>query len=68
MSKAKKTKCYHCEAELDKVAIGLSKKLLGRNVTRFYCLSCLSNYLEVSVEDLLTKVEDFKSQGCILFN
>lgn len=67
MSKAKTEKCYLCDAELDKIAVGLNKKLLGRNVTRFYCLSCLANYLDVTGEDLLAKVEDFKKQGCKLF-
>jgi uncharacterized protein YlaI len=60
-------KCALCEAELDKIPIALSKKLLGRKITRFYCLSCLANYLDITVDDLLAKVEDFKEQGCTLF-
>ena len=64
---AKQIKCYLCEAELDKIAVGLNKKLLGIKVTRFYCLSCLANYLDVTVEELLAKVEEFKEQGCTLF-
>jgi len=64
----KKTKCYLCESEPDKIAVGLNKKLLGRNITRFYCLACLAEYLDVTVEDLLAKVEDFKLQGCTLFD
>lgn len=67
MIKVKKTKCYLCEEELNKVAVALNKKLLGRNIKRFYCLYCLANYLEVTVEELLTKVEEFKEQGCKLF-
>lgn len=67
MSKAKPRKCYLCNAEIDKISVGLNKKLLGRNVTHFYCLSCLANYLDVTVEDLLAKVEAFKEQGCKLF-
>lgn len=67
MSKVKLGKCYLCGSELDKISVGLNKKLLGRNVKNFYCISCLANYLDVSVEDLLSKVEEFKEQGCILF-
>lgn len=67
MSRAKPGKCYLCDAELDKISVGLNKKLLGRNVKHFYCLSCLANYLDVTVEDLLAKVEEFKEQGCKLF-
>ena len=64
---SKSTKCYLCDAALSKNEIGLNKKLHGRNVTRFYCINCLANYLETSVEDLLAKIEDFKFQRCTLF-
>lgn len=67
MSGTRKIRCYLCEAELDRTAIGLNKKLLGKEVRRFYCLSCLANYLDVSVEELLAKAKEFKDQGCTLF-
>ncbi len=67
MSRAKPQKCYLCDAELDKISVGLNKKLLSRDVKHLYCLSCLANYLDVTVEDLLAKVEEFKEQGCTLF-
>lgn len=67
MSKEKNVKCYLCDIELDKISVGLNKKLLSRNIKHFYCISCLANYLDVTVEDLLDKVEDFKDQGCTLF-
>ena len=67
MGKVKTAKCYLCESKLDKIAVGLSKKLMGRSTTRFYCINCLAEDIDVSVEDLLAKVEDFKLQGCALF-
>ena len=63
----KNTRCYQCEATLDKIAIGLNKKLLGKNGIRLYCMLCLSNYLDVTVDELLEKVEEFKDEGCTLF-
>lgn len=60
-------KCYLCETKLSKNEVGLNKKINGREVTRFYCIKCLSNHLEISVDDLLAKIEDFKLQGCTLF-
>jgi len=63
----KPVKCYLCETSLDKIAIGLNKKLLGRKIIRFYCLNCLAEYLEVTPNELLTKAEEFKVQGCKLF-
>ena len=63
-----KKSCYVCGKEvLNKNEIGLTKKLLGRDSKRFYCLDCLAEYLEVDTEFLLIKVEEFKEQGCKLF-
>lgn len=60
--------CYLCGREnLSKNEIGLNKKLLNRGVKTFYCLDCLSAYLEVDTEFLLAKIKDFKDQGCTLF-
>ena len=60
-------RCFGCGGEADKNAVGLNKKLLGENVSKFYCLSCLADNLGVTVEDLLPKIEEFKAQGCKLF-
>ena len=51
---AKQTKCYLCEAQPDKIAIGLTKKLLDKNSKRFYCFDCLANYLDVTTEESLS--------------
>jgi uncharacterized protein YlaI len=61
-------KCYVCEkGNLSKNEIGLTKKLLDKDAKCFYCLDCLAEYLEIDIEFLLAKVEEFKEQGCILF-
>lgn len=63
-----KRNCYVCGKEdINKNEIGLSKKLLDKNTKYFYCLDCLAQYLEVEIEFLLEKVEEFKEQGCTLF-
>lgn len=60
--------CYVCGKEnLNKNEIGLTKKLLSKDAKAYYCLDCLSEYLEVDAEVLLEKVEEFKAQGCDLF-
>ncbi|MGV8027419.1 MAG: hypothetical protein AB2L18_12765 [Anaerolineaceae bacterium] len=60
--------CYVCGKEnLTKNEIGLTKKLLSKGTKRLYCLDCLAEYLEVDVEFLLEKIEEFKTQGCTLF-
>lgn len=60
--------CYVCGKEdLTKDEIGITKKLIDKKAKRFYCLSCLAEYLEVTEEELLDKIEEFKNEGCTLF-
>lgn len=60
--------CYVCGKEsLSKNEVGLVKKMIDKNSTRFYCLPCLADYFEVTEEELLAKIEEFKEEGCTLF-
>lgn len=65
-------KVYSCIAcgkkELDKDTIGINKKLVGENIGSFYCMDCLADYLGCDVQDILDKIEEFKEEGCKLFN
>jgi hypothetical protein len=65
--KKPKTKCCVCAGDISKTAIGLNKKLLDRNTNKYMCVSCLADYLDVSQDELLDLVEEFKNQGCALF-
>ena len=47
--------------------MGISKKLLGEGDDDVLCLDCLAAYLDCSVDDLLDKIEEFKDEGCALF-
>jgi biotin operon repressor len=61
--------CLACrKSPLDKDTIGINKKMLGKQVKTFYCMDCLADYLGCTVEDLLEKIEEFKEEGCTLFN
>lgn len=60
--------CIACgKSPLEKDTVGINKKLLGKQITNYYCIDCLADYLECSVEDLLEKIEEFKEEGCELF-
>lgn len=64
----KKEACICCQKRpLSKNEIGINKKLINEKMSCFYCLNCLADYLEVSVEDILEKIEEFKEEGCKLF-
>lgn len=60
--------CVMCgKMDLEKDTIGINKKLLGLDMQNFYCMDCLAEYLECSVDELLDKIEEFKEEGCTLF-
>ena len=68
MSKLNKKACYACnKSPLSKNEIGLVKKLIDKKSDKFYCLGCLAEMLEVTEEELLEKIEEFKEEGCTLF-
>ena len=63
-----KIDCVICgKNDLEKETIGINKKLLGIDITNFYCMDCLAEYLGCTVEELLDKIEEFKEEGCTLF-
>lgn len=53
--------------EAAKDTIGINKKLLGTSIENFYCMDCLAEHLECTVDELLDKIEEFKEEGCTLF-
>lgn len=65
---AKQINCFVCGREnLSVNEIGLNKKLLGRTIKQFHCMTCLADYLEISIEDLTDCIQQFKDEGCVLF-
>ena len=63
-----KNNCVMCGKEhLNKDTIGINKKLLGEDIENFYCLDCLAEYLGCTDDELHDKIEEFKEEGCKLF-
>ena len=61
--------CQYCRKVLVKDEVAMSKKLCEAETRkgRFTCLGCMSEVLDVSLDDLKEKIEDFKAEGCKLF-
>ena len=69
MKITKKQKCISCgKNDLSKDEIGINLKLICEGTKNFYCLDCLADVLDVSVQDILDKIEEFKDAGCTLFS
>ena len=63
----KNFKCQLCNSPLTKDCVALNKKLIGRNVKDFLCLTCMACEFECTEDDLRDNIEEFKEQGCTLF-
>ncbi len=60
--------CFSCgKKQLSKDEVALNKKMIGREIKQFYCLKCFAEYFDVTTEELLIKIQEFKEQGCALF-
>lgn len=63
----KRVECCECGRVLVKDEVALCRKLLGVDIEEYYCIDCLSTYLECAKSDLEIKIQEFKEQGCTLF-
>ncbi len=59
-------RCALCGQVLQGDEIALTRKLVNRGATRFFCLRCLSERFDVSQDDLRRKIDEFREMGCTL--
>ena len=59
--------CKVCGKAVERDEIGLTKKLINRGATEFYCIECLAQKFEVTKEELEKKIVEFREMGCTLF-
>ena len=65
---AEPEKCVRCGAVLSKDETALTRKLINRGATEFFCLSCLADHFQLSEDILRKKIDEFKAMGCNLFD
>lgn len=64
----KKQSCASCgKGMLTRNEVGINQKLLGERTEAYYCMNCLADYLDVTVQDIEDKIEEFRAEGCKLF-
>lgn len=61
------SECKNCKRTLTHDEIGLTKKLINRGSTEFYCMDCMAEIFKCDIPLLEKKIEQFRKQGCVLF-
>ncbi len=59
--------CVRCGRELTPDEIAVTKKLINRGATSFFCVDCLADQFEVRPEDIRERIAWFRASGCTLF-
>ena len=59
--------CITCAKKLTSDEIALTKKLVNRGATSFFCITCLAKRFNVTEESLRERIKYFRESGCALF-
>ena len=59
--------CVNCGCSLSADEVAVTKKLINRGATSFYCVDCLAAYFAVTPDDIRERIAYFKASGCTLF-
>lgn len=59
--------CIVCSGQVNEDEVAITKKLINRGATSYYCTSCLAEHFSVSEADILERIDYFKKAGCTLF-
>ena len=60
--------CIRCGVFLTKDDIGLTRKMINRGATEFFCIPCLADHFQLPENVLRDKIREFKAMGCTLFD
>lgn len=60
--------CRKCGKELISDEIAITKKLINRGTSIYYCIDCLAESFDVKRENIEAKIQYFKEIGCTLFS
>jgi hypothetical protein len=57
-----------CGSPLQLDVLSLNRKLFREESKKLYCLACMADIFECTVEDVVNKFEAFKREGCRRFS
>lgn len=59
--------CAACGKLLTHDEVAVTKKLVNRGTTTYFCVDCLAHRFQVQPEDIQERIRHFKQMGCTLF-
>lgn len=59
--------CRRCGVKLSADEAAMTKKLINRGTTVYYCIDCLAEMFDVRRKDIEEKIIYYKRMGCTLF-
>lgn len=59
--------CKKCNQLLSSDEIAITKKLINRGTTIYYCADCLAEAFDIQRSDIEAKIQYYKNLGCTLF-
>ena len=62
-----KNYCLNCGKKITADEVAITKKLVNRGTTKYYCIHCLAEFFDVTSQDVENKIIYFKEMGCTLF-
>lgn len=60
--------CKKCGRPLTPDEIAVTKKLINRGATEFFCVDCLAAFFSVTPDDIRERIAYFRQMGCTLFS
>ena len=60
--------CCRCGRPVSRDEIAVTKKLIHRGASSWFCVPCLAAYFEVTPETIREKIARFRAMGCTLFD
>ena len=59
--------CVDCNQPLHRDEVAISRRLIGRGITRYCCIGCLAERLKVDPTVIKLKIQEYRELGCSLF-
>ncbi|HPF87174.1 MAG TPA: hypothetical protein PK537_03845 [Candidatus Limiplasma sp.] len=61
-------RCADCASPLRRDEIAITKRLISRGATQFFCIGCLARRLHVPEAAIEQKIQEYREMGCTLFS